>query len=77
MRVGDDIGVNMIARWNRTAIACGLDPFGSLSPIVGIPAEIEKRTVTGVDGLTACGALVSFAAPAAGVKVPEYITPLA
>jgi hypothetical protein len=48
-----------------------------LSAIVGIPAEIEKRTVSGVDELTACGALVSFAASAEGVKIPEYVTPRA
>ncbi len=48
-----------------------------MSAIVEIPAETEKRTVTGVDELTACGALVSFAAPTEGVKVPEYIRPLA
>jgi hypothetical protein len=65
------------ARWNRTAIACGLAPAGSLSATVGTPADSENRTVTGVDGLVACGARVSLTAPGEGVNVPEYIMPLA
>ena len=65
------------ARWNRTAMPCGLAPIGSLSATLGIPADSENRTVTGVDGRAACGARVSFAASGEGVNVPEYITPLA
>src|SRR5271165_2255412 len=65
------------ARWNRTAIACGLAPVKSLSATVGTPADNEKRTAIGVDGRAACGARVRFAAPGEGVNVPEYITPLA
>ena len=32
---------------------CGPDPFGSFSAMVGIPAETENLTVTGVDGFSA------------------------
>jgi hypothetical protein len=39
---------------------CGLAPIRSLSATLGIPADKEDRTVTGVDGRTACGARVSF-----------------
>src|SRR6516162_6683046 len=56
---------------------CGLAPIGSLSAAVGIPADSENRTVTGVDGRAACGARVRFAASGEGVNVPEYITALA
>src|SRR5262249_1074995 len=65
------------ARWNRTAIACGLDPFGSLSGTVGMPDGVENRTVIGVDGRAAWGARVKSAAPGAGTNVPAYIMPLA
>ncbi len=34
----------------------GLAPFESLSATDGIPADVENRTVTGVDGRAACGA---------------------
>jgi hypothetical protein len=65
------------ARWNRVAIPCGLDPSEALSATVGIPPEAENRTVTGVEGREACGALVSVVASGDGVNVPENITPLA
>ena len=65
------------ARWNRVAIPCGLDPSGALSATVGMPPDAENRTVTGVEGREACGALVSLAASGEGVNVPENITPLA
>ena len=38
-----------------------------------MPAETEKRTVTGVDERTACGALVSFAAPADGDTASSHL----
>ena len=44
---------------------------------VGMPAASENRTVTGVDGRVACGAVVSFAASGVGVNVPAYIVPCA
>ena len=56
---------------------CGLAPIGSLSATLGIPADLENRTVTGVDGLAACGARVNFATSGDGVNVPQYIKPLA
>jgi hypothetical protein len=64
-------------RWNRTDIPCGLDPFGSLSAVVGMPDPSVNRTVTGVVGRAACGARVRSAAPAAGVNVPVYMVPRA
>ena len=64
-------------RWNRTDIPCGLDPFGSLSAIVGTPADRENRMVTGVDGRVAWGARVRSATPGAGVNVPAYMVPRA
>ena len=36
-----------------------------------MPAESEKRTVTGVDGLTACGALVRFSCAGRGGEGPD------
>ena len=58
------------ARWNRVAIPCGLDPSGALSATVGMPAEAENRTVTGVEGREACGALVSFGRVGRGGERP-------
>jgi hypothetical protein len=43
----------------------------------GKPVELEKRTVTGVDAILACGARVNFTASADGVNVPEHMSPLA
>jgi hypothetical protein len=51
--------------------------FGSLSGRSGMPVEFENRTVTGVDARVTCGALVSEAAPLAGVNVPVNIAPFA
>src|ERR1700739_3752217 len=64
------------ARLNRMAIPRGL-ASGELSGMVGIPVELENRTVTGVDARVMCGALVSFVAPVDGLNVPLTIRPLA
>src|SRR5262249_62116060 len=61
----------------RTAIGWGLDWCGSLSGTVGMPDDMENRTVIGVDGRAAWGARVRSAAPGAGTNVPAYIVPLA
>src|ERR1700735_898220 len=64
------------ARWKRIAQPRG-SALGSLSGITGIPVELEKRTVAGVDGRLKCGALLSVAASAVGVKVPCSMIPFA
>jgi hypothetical protein len=61
---------------NLMAIPRG-SAFPSVSGILGIPVELEKRTVIGVDGLLKWGALESFAASAEGVNVPVTTIPLA
>src|ERR1051325_11553678 len=59
------------------AIPLGPDRAGSLSGMFGRPVPFEYRTVTGVDGLLACVARVSFAASGDGVNVPVHISPFA
>lgn len=56
-------------RVNRTAKPFGLE-FASLSGIVGIPVESEKRPMTGVDGAFKCGAEDRAAASGVGLNVP-------
>ena len=51
--------------------------LGSLSGIAGIPVELEKRTVTGVDVRLKCGARLSDAASRVGVNLPVSMMPLA
>ena len=50
---------------------------GAVSATSGTPPASEKRSsrVEGVD--CRCGAVVSAAAPGAGVKLPSYSAPLA
>ena len=61
-------------RWKRTANPRGL-VFGSLLGTRGIPVELEKCTVIGVDGCVKCGASESVAASAVGVKTPVSMMP--
>lgn len=61
---------------NRMPMPRGL-PLASVSGRSGIPVELEKRTITGVDELLKCGAFDSEAASAVGVKVPLVKWPLA
>lgn len=44
--------------------------LGSVSGMLGIPVELEKRTQIGVLGLLKCGAVVSFLTSSEGVNVP-------
>lgn len=64
------------ASWNRIARPQGF-ALGSLSGKSGIPVELEKRTITGVDGRVMCGALLRDSASGSGVKVPVSKTPRA
>ena len=43
----DDVRVDMMPRWNRTAIPWGLVASGSFSAAVGIPDVSENRTLKG------------------------------
>jgi hypothetical protein len=52
-------------------------PLGSVSAIVGIPVDDEKRTVMGVDGALKCGADVKIEDSAEGVNVPVRRCPFA
>src|ERR1700739_2549151 len=63
------------ARLNRMAIPRGL-ASGELSGMVGIPVELEKRTVIGVDARVMCGALVNLVAGAAGFYVSAALRAL-
>lgn len=63
-------------RLNRTAKPLGL-ALVSLSGIVGIPVESEKRPVTGVDGAFKWGAEDREAASGVGLNVPLSRMPLA
>ena len=45
--------------------------------MTGMPVELEKRTVTGVDGRFKWGALLSEAASGVGVNDPFNMMPLA
>lgn len=60
----------------RMAIPRG-SAFPSVSGMLGIPVELEKRTQTGVEGLLKCGAVESLAASADGMNVPLRSSPLA
>ena len=63
-------------RRNRRPMPRGL-ALGSVSGMLGIPVELEKRTQMGVVGLLKWGAVESFAASGEAVKVPPTIMPLA
>jgi hypothetical protein len=65
-----------LGSWNRTAKPLGLE-LSSLSGILGIPVEFEKRTRIGVDAALRCGAVERDLAVSDGVKLPERRTPLA
>jgi hypothetical protein len=51
--------------------------LGSVSGMLGMPVELEKRTVIGVDGVLKCSAVDSEAALALGVNVPLRSVPFA
>jgi len=51
--------------------------LGSVSGIVGMPVEEEKRTVMGVEGEEKCGAVVRVEAVGVGVKTPVRRRPFA
>ena len=58
------------------AIPRGLE-LASVSGMLGMPVELEKRTMRGVEGLWKWGAVESEAASAVGVKVPVTSCPFA
>lgn len=62
--------------WKRNAMPRGL-PLGSVSGILGVPVEEEKRTMMGVEGAVKCGAELRSEAAEVGVKVPVRRWPLA
>jgi hypothetical protein len=51
--------------------------LGSVSGMAGIPVELEKRTMMGVESLWKCDAAESSAASLVGVKVPVVSLPWA
>lgn len=58
------------------AMPRGLESL-SLSGMLGMPVELEKRTMIGVEGKLKCGALERDAAVAVGVNVPFVRRPWA
>ena len=53
------------------------EALGSVSGMTGMPVELEKRIVKGVEAEVKCGAVERVEASVEGVKVPVSRRPLA